>query len=300
MHQPSTKLAPAPVLATESPKHDLEAINETDLPEVMRAKFELLGRDSPLAFELETTSFSAIGGLGRLQQWLEVRKSFFADGAAVELDPPRGVLLLDVQGCGKSFAAKAVAGIFGVPLLRLDFGVLYNKHYGETERNLRKALETAAVMSPCVLWMDEIEKGLAVGADDDGLARRILGALLTWMSERRQPEFVVATANDLTRLPPERGCAKGAWTGSSLWICRRRRTGGAFSRFNYASAASIRPRLRSNHWSRRPTVSPVRKSSRRSCRRCTLPTPKGGCCRNRICWRRFSKPVRSRSSWRSR
>jgi SpoVK/Ycf46/Vps4 family AAA+-type ATPase len=134
---------------------------------------------------------------------LEVRKSFFAGGAPAQLDPPRGALLLGVQGCGKSLAAKAAAGIFGVPLLRLDFGVLYNKYYGETERNLRKALETAEVMSPCVLWMDEIEKGLSVSDDDDGLSRRILGALLTWMSERRKPVFVVATANDITRLPPE-------------------------------------------------------------------------------------------------
>ena len=137
-------------------------------------------------------------------KWLEVRKSFFRRGVRrAHLDPPRGVLLLGVQGCGKSLAAKAAAGILGVPLLRLDFGVLYNKYYGETERNLRKALETAEVMSPCVLWMDEIEKGLAVGDDDDGLSRRILGTLLTWMSERRQPVFVVATANDITRLPPE-------------------------------------------------------------------------------------------------
>src|SRR5881227_637999 len=116
---------------------------------------------------------------------------------------PRGVLLLGVQGCGKSLVAKATAGIFGVPLLRLDFGVLYNKYYGETERNLRKALETAGVMSPCVLWMDEIEKGLAVGDEDDGLSRRILGTVLTWMSERRKPVFVVATANEIERLPAE-------------------------------------------------------------------------------------------------
>ena len=114
------------------------------------------------------------------------------------------MLLLGVQGCGKSLAAKAAAGIFGVPLLRLDFGVLYNKYYGETERNLRKALETAEVMSPCVLWMDEIEKGVAGSSgDDDGLSRRVLGTLLTWMSERKQPVFLVATANDITRLPPE-------------------------------------------------------------------------------------------------
>jgi SpoVK/Ycf46/Vps4 family AAA+-type ATPase len=179
------------------------AITESEMPEVMRAKYELLGNESPLSFEYETAKFSDIGGMSRLRQWLEVRKSFFTDGDQPKLDPPRGVLLLGVQGCGKSLAAKAAAGIFGVPLLRLDFGVLYNKYYGETERNLRKALETAEVMAPCVLWMDEIEKGLAVGDEDDGLSRRILGALLTWLSERKKPVFVVATANDITRLPPE-------------------------------------------------------------------------------------------------
>ena len=98
---------------------------------------------------------------------------------------------------------KRPPAIFRAPLLRLDFGVLYNKYYGETERNLRKAFETAEVMSPCVLWMDEIEKGVAVQNDDDGLSRRILGTFLTWMSERKKPVFVVATANDIMRLPPE-------------------------------------------------------------------------------------------------
>ncbi len=182
---------------------DNGAITESDLPEVMRAKYELLGRDSPLSFEHETAKFSEIGGMSRLRRWLEVRKSFFIEGPKAHLDPPRGVLFLGVQGCGKSLAAKAAAGIFGVPLLRLDFGILYNKYYGETERNLRKALATAEIMSPCVLWMDEIEKGLAVGDEDDGLSRRILGTLLTWMAERRRPVFLVATANEISRLPPE-------------------------------------------------------------------------------------------------
>src|ERR1035438_7510792 len=118
------------------------------------------------------------------------------DGAS---GPPRGILLLGVQGCGKSLAAKAAAGIFGVPLLRLDFGVLYSKYYGETEKNLRKALETAEVMAPCVLWLDEIEKGLGVEDDDNGLSRRVLGTLLTWMAERRKPVFLVATANEINR-----------------------------------------------------------------------------------------------------
>jgi len=183
--------------------NDDGAILESTIPEVTRAKYELLGRDGVLAFEYDTAKFSEVGGMRRLRHWIEVRRDFFHGNTKVELDPPRGVLLLGVQGCGKSLAAKAVAGILGVPLLRLDFGVLYNKYYGETERNLRKALETAELMSPCVLWIDEIEKGVAVQTDDDGLSRRVLGAFLTWMAERKKPVFIVATANDIMRLPPE-------------------------------------------------------------------------------------------------
>ena len=199
----------AGLTATDARRLALKAINDngvisdSDMPEVMRAKYELLGRDSVLSFENETAQFAEIGGMKRLRNWLELRKSFFLHDAPEDLDPPRGILLLGVQGCGKSLAAKAAAGIFGAPLLRLDFGVLYNKYYGETERNLRQALDTAEVMSPCVLWMDEIEKGIAVQDDDDGLSRRILGMLLTWMSEKRRPVFLVATANDIMRLPPE-------------------------------------------------------------------------------------------------
>jgi ATPase family associated with various cellular activities (AAA)/AAA+ lid domain len=183
--------------------NDDGVISESEMPDIMRAKYELLGQDGVLSFEYETVRFSEIGGMRRLQDWLTVRKDFFLGEADALLDTPRGVLLLGVQGCGKSLVAKAAAAIFGVPLLRLDFSVLYNKYYGETERNLRKALETAEVMSPCVLWMDEIEKGVAVQEDDDGLSRRILGTFLTWMSERKKSVFVVATANDITRLPPE-------------------------------------------------------------------------------------------------
>jgi hypothetical protein len=200
----------AGLTATDARRLALKAINdngvisESDLPAVMRAKYELLARDSLLSFELETAQFAEIGGMQRLRAWLEVRKSFFRGDVPPNLDPPRGVLLLGVQGCGKSLAAKAAAGIFGVPLLRLDFSVLYSKYYGETERNLTKALETAETMAPCVLWLDEIEKGLATSdGEDDGLSRRVLGILLTWMAEHKAPVFAVATANDIFRLPPE-------------------------------------------------------------------------------------------------
>jgi hypothetical protein len=183
--------------------NDNGVISEADIPEVMRAKYELLGPDSPLSFELDTAHFAEIGGMQRLRKWLELRQGFFHGETPPMLDPPRGILLIGVQGCGKSLAAKAAAGIFGLPLLRLDFGTLYSKYYGETEKNLRKALQTAELMSPCVLWMDEIEKALSVGEDDEGLSRRMLGDILVWMSERCKPVFMVATANDISRLPPE-------------------------------------------------------------------------------------------------
>src|SRR6188508_2970521 len=195
------------------PMHDVErltrqaifndgALTEDDLRPMLAAKYQLLNKGGTLSFEIDTARFAEVGGMKNLRRWILQRKAAF-DGSAPELDSPKGVLLLGVQGCGKSLAAKATAGILGVPLLRLDFGVLYNKYYGETERNLRKAFETAEVMSPCVLWMDEIEKGMTVGDDDDGLSRRVLGTLLVWMSERRKSVFLVATANDISRLPPE-------------------------------------------------------------------------------------------------
>jgi SpoVK/Ycf46/Vps4 family AAA+-type ATPase len=115
------------------------------------------------------------------------------------------VLLLGVQGCGKSLLAKAVAGGFGVPLVRLDFGTLYDKYHGETEKNLRAALASTEQLAPCVLWIDEIEKGLASGSGDGdgGVSRRVLGYLLTWMAERKSKVFLVATANQVHELPAE-------------------------------------------------------------------------------------------------
>jgi hypothetical protein len=178
------------------------AILQEDLPEVMKAKYELIGQDGAISFEYDTAKFSDIAGLKRLKNWLDQRRTAFS-GKAGNMDPPKGIMLLGVQGGGKSLAAKAVAGRFGVPLLRLDFGALYNKFYGETEKNLRHAIKIAETMAPCVLWMDEIEKGIAHSDSDDGLSQRVLGSLLTWMAERKAPVFVVATSNDIERLPPE-------------------------------------------------------------------------------------------------
>ena len=137
-----------------------------------------------------------------LKEWLRQRQPAF-DGSVPKLDAPKGVLLLGVQGCGKSVAAKAAAGIFGVPLLRLDFAAIHNKYIGESERNLRESLATADVLAPCVLWIDEIEKGIATGDGDSGTSRRLLGTFLTWLAEKKTKVFVVATANDISSLPPE-------------------------------------------------------------------------------------------------
>lgn len=185
--------------------YDDGAITHEDIQEVMQAKYRLLGGDGVLSFEVDTVKLADVAGLDRIKQWLSQRsKVFLSDTPPVGLDPPRGVLLLGVQGAGKSLAAKAVAGAWHVPLLRLDFATLYNKYYGETERNLREALATAEAMSPCVLWIDEIEKGLATDMNDSaGPSKRILGTLLTWMSERQSRVFLVATANDIETLPPE-------------------------------------------------------------------------------------------------
>jgi SpoVK/Ycf46/Vps4 family AAA+-type ATPase len=180
------------------------AITEEDLPEVMEAKFELLGQDGVLSYEYDTARFAEVGGLGRLKEWLSLREPVFAGTLDKPgLDIPKGILLLGVQGCGKSLAAKAVAGSWGLPLLRLDFGTLYDKYHGETERNLREALNQAEVMAPCVMWIDEIEKGLSTDGSDSGTSRRVLGTLLTWMAENDERAFLVATANDIETLPPE-------------------------------------------------------------------------------------------------
>ncbi|MEM9404086.1 MAG: AAA family ATPase [Pseudomonadota bacterium] len=180
------------------------AITQCDLPDVAQAKYELLNRGGILHFEYDTARFQDVGGLNNLKRWLAHRKDAFLNRAAAEhLDAPKGILLAGVQGCGKSLAAKAIAGVFGLPLLRLDFGTLYNKYHGETERNLRESLGTADVMAPCVLWIDEIEKGIAGRGGETGTTQRVLATFLTWMAEKNSRVFVVATANAIDDLPPE-------------------------------------------------------------------------------------------------
>lgn len=180
------------------------ALTTSDLPEIMAAKYRLLSKDNGLSFEYDTAKFSDVAGMKKLKKWLKHRKEIFiSEKPPKGLDRPKGVLLIGVQGSGKSLTAKAIAGVWGLPLLRLDMGSLFNKFIGETEKNLREAIKTAEVMSPCVLWIDEIEKGISSGDDTTGTSDRVLGTILTWMAERKHPVFLAITANNIEALPPE-------------------------------------------------------------------------------------------------
>lgn len=149
----------------------------------------------------------SVGGLDALKAWLGARRAAFGPRArAYGLPAPKGCLLVGVPGCGKSLTAKAIATAWGMPLLRLDLGAIKSKWVGESEGNIRKALKVAEAVAPCVLWLDEIEKALAgatQGAADGGVSGDALGAVLSWMQDRAGSVFVVATANDVSALPPE-------------------------------------------------------------------------------------------------
>ncbi|MGH7130717.1 MAG: AAA family ATPase [Phycisphaerales bacterium] len=181
--------------------------NSEDFAGILVRKRRLLQADGALEAVEAPTSMDQIGGLKNLKRWLNQRRKALSDEAiAFGIAPPRGVLLLGVQGAGKSLCAKAVATAWQLPLLRLDAGSLYDKYIGESERRLRQALNQAKQMAPVVLWIDEIEKGFASAASnstDGGLSKRLFGTLLTWMQERTRPIFLVATANDIEALPPE-------------------------------------------------------------------------------------------------
>jgi ATPase family associated with various cellular activities (AAA) len=158
-------------------------------------------------YPLEDNRFE-LGGFVNLKSWLERAKiGFTPEAQALNLAPPRGIMLVGVPGCGKSLAAKAIAREWRLPLLKLDAGRLFDKFVGESEKNFRKAVEMAESLSPIVLWIDEIEKAMASGGGsgeaDAGLSRRLFGSFLTWLQEKKQEVFVVATANNLALLPPE-------------------------------------------------------------------------------------------------
>jgi ATP-dependent 26S proteasome regulatory subunit len=181
--------------------------DESDINRILAEKRQLLCQGQLLEYIETPVTLDDIGGLQHLKRWLVQRQDALSERAAqFGLAAPRGVLMLGVQGAGKSLCAKAIATAWRWPLLRMDVGALYDRYVGESERRLRDALAQADRMAPLVLWIDEIEKAFASAASrstDGGLSQRMFGMLLTWMQERRSPAFLVATANDIEALPPE-------------------------------------------------------------------------------------------------
>ncbi|MDR2945894.1 MAG: AAA family ATPase [Candidatus Adiutrix sp.] len=177
------------------------------LPELLEEKKSLIRKSGYLEYYDPEVAISDIGGLENLKLWLTKRKEVFSDqAAAFGLPAPRGVLLLGVQGCGKSVCVKAVSSLWGLPLLRLDIGRVFDARVGGSEENIRRAIGVAERIAPCILWIDEIDKafgGQGGDSSDGGIARRVLGTFLTWLGEKQSPVFVAATANNIASLPSE-------------------------------------------------------------------------------------------------
>jgi SpoVK/Ycf46/Vps4 family AAA+-type ATPase len=185
-----------------------KVFDESDIPMIVHEKKQIIRKTGLLDFHEAEAGLGDIGGLVSLKRWLLLRQEAFSQRARdYGLPQPKGVLLLGVQGCGKSLSAKAISSLWNLPLLRLDVGTIFGSFIGQSEANMRRAISIAESLSPCVLWLDEIEKGLGGGtggpAGDAGVAARVFSTFLTWLQEKTRPVFVVATANRIDELPPE-------------------------------------------------------------------------------------------------
>jgi len=177
--------------------------------DVLEAKKQLLRHSGMLEFIDASDNMASVGGLENLKHWLSQRRGAWEDSAReFGLEPPHGVIILGVQGCGKSLCARAVAGEWKLPLVKFDTSAVYDKYIGETEKRIRKVFQVAEGLAPCVLWIDELEKVFAgsgpdSASSDAGVSSRLLASFLSWMQDRKAPVFVAATCNNVTVLPPE-------------------------------------------------------------------------------------------------
>jgi ATP-dependent 26S proteasome regulatory subunit len=183
-------------------------LTENDIAAVFSEKRQIIRKSGLLDYYETDVQFTRVGGMDHLKQWLEQRSLAFADKAReFGLPPPKGVFLLGIQGCGKSLCAKAVSGLWRMPLLRLDVGRMFGSLVGSSEENMRRAIQVAESIAPVVLWIDEIDKAMSgsrgSGGQDSGTTARVFGTFLTWLSEKQSSVFVIATANDISSLPPE-------------------------------------------------------------------------------------------------
>jgi len=185
-----------------------ERLSGEDVNEVFAEKQQIIRKSGLLEYYATDESFTNVGGMAVLKEWLEKRAiAFTAEARAFGLPAPKGILMLGVQGCGKSLCAKAVSNLWQLPLLRFDMGRMFGSLVGSSEENVRRAIAVGESVAPAILWVDEIDKAFAgsqgSGATDGGTTARVFGTFLTWLSEKTAPVFVVATANDISQLPPE-------------------------------------------------------------------------------------------------
>jgi ATP-dependent 26S proteasome regulatory subunit len=185
-----------------------ERLSGGDVAEVFAEKQQIIRKNGLLEYYATQETFANVGGLSVLKEWLGKRAvAFTAEARDFGLPPPKGILMLGVQGCGKSLCAKAVSSLWQLPLLRFDMGRMFGSLVGSSEENVRRAIAVAESVAPAILWVDEIDKAFAgsqgSGSTDGGTTARVFGTFLTWLSEKTAPVFVVATANDISQLPPE-------------------------------------------------------------------------------------------------
>ena len=185
-----------------------ERLSADNVSEVFAEKQQIVRKSGLLEYYSSSEDFTNVGGLSVLKDWLNKRAvAFTSEARAFGLPPPKGILMLGVQGCGKSLCAKAVSNQWQLPLLRFDMGRMFGSFVGSSEENVRRAIAVAESIAPAILWVDEIDKAFSgsqnSGASDGGTTARVFGTFLTWLSEKKAPVFVVATANDISHLPPE-------------------------------------------------------------------------------------------------
>jgi hypothetical protein len=222
------------------------ALDERVAADVLEAKKEMLKRSEMLEFIDCAESMKTVGGLDNLKRWLARRQDTWTESArAAGLEPPRGVIIMGVQGCGKSMCARAIAGEWGLPLVRFETAAIYDKYIGETEKRIHKVFRVAEQLAPAVLWIDELEKVFAGSAADSasadaGVSSRLLAAFLSWMQDRKAPVFVAATCNNVAVLPPELIRKGAASTKFSLSTSPTTTKDGPFSRFSSAGVSTSR------------------------------------------------------------
>jgi hypothetical protein len=181
-------------------------LDASDVQLILKRKAQVIREESVLEYFPASSFKTELGGFSGLKSWLGYAKVGYSDQAkSFNIQGPKGILIVGIQGCGKSLAAKAIARAWKIPLLKLEAGRLFDKYVGESERNFRQAVTLAESMAPAVLWIDEIEKGFSNSCSegDGGLSQRMFGFFLTWMQEKSEEVFVVATANDISQIPPE-------------------------------------------------------------------------------------------------